>query len=288
MERMRIRANLSPPGWLPALALAGAWLLAMAPAGWAVDDDDPVEVILTTPDSAAPGSPVDIDGSGFGDDPRALFAWVASASSGFPFVTESAADTRIGAVLGDVASAESGVVQVWKGHRVALADRTVLSRGRLASISGTEVLVAQEKGAGGLFSALAASPQTLGSTRGAARLDVRFTPEVLPCVTPGIDVCMVIDDGANPGSTEGPSALEGPFSRMAASRSAGAPGTAFAACFRITLDAPVPTPDELAAIVAELLEIQFAALGVTATAAGPVLQVGHVSGIRSGFLTFSF
>lgn len=260
-------------------------LVPLAPS-WA-SDDDPLEVLAATPDSAPSGDLVTIDGSGFGEDPSALFAWVATANGGFPIVPVQASPTELSGLLTRVAVPSTGTLQVFRGQSVHLPDQAIFTQGRLATISGTELLVARQKASGPSFSATTASPNTLTSTLGVDGLEITITPAPLPCIKYGIDVDIIVDGGGNRGSG-GTDTSESTIQGLAAEQGTPTPSPAFAATLRISFDGELSTTDQLAAALAELLQTHFGKLGLTATATGSRVMVEASWGIHSGFLSLSW
>ena len=260
--------------------------LAVLPARAEAQTAARLAVTAVDPDGALPATPVVISGAGFGKAPEALFCWVDTGDGGFPFEVEAAADGRIDAVLGDVPSAATGSVKVWKGERVPLADRVVLSQGRLFSASDGAVFVSSATAVGPIFSAFGASPGTYGSVtvhdaQGEIRLDLGDLD--LGGDAQRVRVTAVIETGGDSGNSSPPAGnLVLPASAVAKAGTAADPS--WAATSTLGIDAPPPTVEALAAGLAEVLEAQLGSVGLTARAEGTELVVGHALGIRAGFL----
>lgn len=272
-------------------ALARAQILAVVAAFAAfaalpVRAETQLLVTAVDPASGLPGDPVAISGAGFGQAPEALLCWVDTGDGGFPFEVEATADGRIDAVVGEVALPATGAVKVWRGKRYPLADRVTLSQGRLVSASEGEVFVRGDAAVGPQFSSFGGSPGTAGSV--VVREELRLDLEDLDSGDPGgggqrVRVIAVIEtsDDSNNSSTGN---LTVPPNRLAR-RADSTAGPAWAASSTIEADAAPPTPEALAAALAEVLEGQLGSLGLTAHAEGTELVVGHVQGIRAGFVT---
>lgn len=248
----------------------------------------PLSVTAVDPDAALPGDPVAISGAGFGGSPAALLCWIDTGDGGFPFAVEAAADGRIDAVVGEAPSTVTGAMKVWRGKRYPLADRVTLSQGRLFSASAGEVFVRGAAAVGPDFSSLGGSPGTSGSVavREELRLDLKDLEDPDPTDPGGgpqrVRVTAVIETSEDSGnSTTGNLAVP---PNTIALRAGQAAGPAWAATSTIEADAAPPTPEALAAALAEVLEAQLGSLGLTARAEGTELVVGHVQGIRAGFV----
>lgn len=242
-------------------------------------------VTAVDPDSGLPGDPVAISGAGFGRSPEALLCWVDTGNGGFLFAVEAAADGRIDAVVGDVPSAATGAVEVWRGKRYPLADRVTLSQGRLFAASEGEVFVRGAAAVGPAFSSFGGSPGTLGSVtvQEELRLNLGDRDPGDPGGSPQrVRVVAVIEtsDDSNNSSTGN---LTVPPNRLAR-RADPTAGPAWAAASTIEADAAPSTPEALATALAEVLEAQLGSLGLTARAEGAELVVGHAQGIRAGFV----
>lgn len=255
----------------------------------------PLSVAAVTPGGGVPGDPVTISGAGFGQAPEALFCWVDTGDGGFPFEIEAAADDRIDAVVGAVPSAATGAVKVWRGKRYPLADRLVHSQGRLFSATSGEVFVRHAAAVGPDFSSFAGSPGTYGSAAvlGELRLD-------LEGVEPGcpggggsgggqqrVRVTAVIETGEDSGNNDNTNGNLVLLARGVAPMASppGQPaGPAWVATTLVETDAAPPTPEALAAGLAEVLAAQLGSLGLTARAEGTELVLGHADGIRAGFV----
>ncbi len=281
---------------LVAVALASCTILpAAATAQLAVTGVDPA--------GAFPGEPVVLTGTGFGQSPDALFCWVDTGDGGFPFEVTAATDRRIDATVGEVPVAATGTVKVWKGKRVPLADRVVLSQGRLFSATDGTVFVSSSAAVGPIFSAFGGSPGTFGSvtvngTQRELRLDLGLLD--LGDHQQRVRVTAVIETGsdAGNGTPNGylvqPPALPAPGDpppptaspRGASStKVAGNPADpAWAAAMTVETDASPASVEALAAGLAQVLQAQLGSAGLTARAEGTVVVVGHTLGIRAGFL----
>lgn len=276
-----------------ARALIAAVVTLGAFAALSVRAEAQLLVTAVDPASGLPGDPVAIAGAGFGPAPEALLCWVDTGDGGFPFDVEAAADGRIDAVVGDVAlpatGPATGAVKVWRGKRYPLADRVTLSQGRLYAASDGEVFVRGDAAVGPHFSSFGGSPGTAGSVvvREELRLDLGDLADPDPgdpCGGPQrVRVIAVIEtsDDSNNSSTGNLTVPPNRLARRADAKS----GPAWAASSTIEADAAPPTPGALAAALAEVLEAQLGSLGLTARAEGTELVVGHVQGIRAGFVT---
>jgi hypothetical protein len=239
----------------------------------------PPSVTAVAPDGALPGDPVAISGSGFGSAPEALFCWSDTGDGGFAFAVEAAADSRIEAVVGEVPSAVTGAVKVWRGKRYPLADRVALGQGRLFSASDGEVFVRHAGALGPDFSSFGGSPGTFGSVtvQGELRLDLKDLDgsgggQQRVRVTAVIETS---EDSDNNDTSTGNLVL----------RSGGqSAGPAWAATTTVETDAAPRTPEAFAAGLAEVLESQLGSLGLTARVEGTELVLGHAQGIRAGFV----
>jgi hypothetical protein len=270
-----------------AYALGVAILAAFAAPGEA--QLDPLTVSAVDPDAAPSGGPVAIYGTGFGPSPDALLCWADTGDGGVLFEIEAAADDRIDALVGPAPSSgtgsATGAVKVWRGKRYALADRVVLSQGRLLAASEGEVFVGGAVAVGPDFTVLGASPGTAGSV--AVREELRLDLEDLDPGGGGgpqrVRVTAVIETSGDSG-TGNSGLMAPPPSNPLALRAGKAAGPAWAATLTIEADAAPPTPEALAAGLAEVLEAQLGSLGLTARAEGTDLVVGHTRGIRAGFV----
>lgn len=271
----------SPLAWALIVAALASFAASAAPAA------AQLAVAGVDPDGALPGEPVAIFGTGFGRDPDALLCWVDTGGGGFPFEVTAATDGRIDAVLGAVPSAATGAVKVWKGKRHPLADRVILSQGRLFSASGGEVFVTGAAAQGPAFSAFAPSPGAFGS------VTVRGEPTELRLdlgdFDPGdggglrVRVTVVIETGGDSGSGS-PGNLEAPPNAVALRAGTVAGSPAWAAALTVGADAAPPTPEALAAGLADVLQDRLGSVGLTARAEGTEVVVGHALGIQAGFL----
>jgi len=267
--------------WVPVVAaLAALAAFALFPTGAQAQ----LAVTGIDPAGALPTEPVALFGAGFGQTPEALFCWVDTGSGGFPFEVEKATDQRIDALVGEVPAAATGAVTVWAGERYSLADRVVLSQGRLFSVSGTQVFVSGAGAVGPVFSAFGASPHTFGSVRVQGELRVDVDP-IRPPAGGGpqmVRVTAVIETGSDSGNGSPGNLAQSP-NRLAL-RAGGAAGPAWAATLTIEADAAPSTPEALAAGLAEAIQAQLGSLGLTARADGTEVVVGHTQGIRGGFV----
>lgn len=280
--------RLSALACAPALAVA-ATLAAFAAPVPVEAQATPLSVTAIDPAAGLPGDPVAISGAGFGRSPEALLCWADTGQGGFLFEVEAAADGRIDAVVGNVASTvvgtATGAVKVWRGKRYPLPDRVTLSQGRLYAASEGEVFVRGDAAVGPDFSAFGGSPGTFGSVT--VQEELRLDLEDLDPGDPGgggqrVRVVAVIETSGDSGNSSTGN-LTVPPNRLAR-RAGAAAGPAWAALSTIEADAAPPTPEALAAALAEVLEAQLGSLGLTARAEGTELVVGHVQGIRAGFL----
>jgi len=271
-----------------ARSLLGAALVTVVTLGTLVALPAPaaaqLAVTAVDPDGALPAEPVVVSGSGFGQDPDALLCWVDTGSGGFPFEVTAAADGHIDALLGAVPMAATGTVTVWQGERYALADRVVLSQGRLFAASDGELFVRRSAAAGPTFSAFAGSSATFGAVRAQGELRLDLQP-----VDPGgavqeVRVTAVIETSDDSGNSTPQGNLVFPLPSGALTTADKTGGPAWATSLTIGADAPPPTADALAAGLAEVLEAQLGSVGLTARAEGSVLVVSHAQGIRAGFL----
>lgn len=269
------------------LVVAALSTFAVFPAG----AEDQLTVTGVDPDGTLPGEPVAISGEGFGRDPEALFTWVDSGDGGFPFEVTEAFDGRIDAILGEVPSAATGAVKVWKGNRHPLADRVVLSQGRLFSASDGEVFVSSATALGPAFSSFGGSPGTHGSVmvQGEARLDLGSFD--FGGGDQRVRVTAVIETGEDSGNDASQGSLELRLNSRADARAVraglNADSPAWAATLTVGADAPPPTAEALAAGLAEVLETQLGSVGLTARAEGTEVVVDHALGIRAGFLNLT-
>jgi hypothetical protein len=269
-----------PPSFAAALAVAALAAFTLVPTG------AQAQLVVTgiDPAGALPTEPVTLFGAGFGQTPEALFCWVDTGSGGLPFEVEKATDQQIDAVVGEVPSAATGAVTVWTGERYSLADRVVLSQGRLFSVSASQVFVTGAGAVGPVFSAFGGSPGTFGSVRVQGELRIDVDP-IRPPPDGGaqrVRVTAVIETGSDSGNGT-PGNLRLPPNGIAL-RAGEATGPSWAATLTIEADAAPPTPEALAAGLAEAIEAQLGSLGLTARAEGTELVIGHTRGIRAGFV----
>lgn len=286
------------------LIVAALAAFVLLPAGATAQ----LAVTSVDPDGAFPGEPVVLSGSGFGQDPAALFCWVDTGAGGFAFEVTSAAGKSIDAVLGAVPAAATGAVKVWKGEAYALADRVLLSQGRLFAASDGEVFVGSAAAVGPAFSAFDSSPATFGSvTVHGTAVELRLDLDSLDLGGGGgpqrVRVTAVIETGSDSGSgtpqgnlvspsESGDGGDGGDGGTVGAPRAAVVAGSSvdpsWAATLTVGFDAPPATVEALAAGLAEILEAQLGSVGLTARAEGTEIVVGHVLGIRAGFVDLAF
>jgi len=227
-----------------------------------------------------------ISGGGFGDQPVDLFAWADTVSSGFSFELDRALETQIQGILGPVAAPATGDLKIWKGRAHSLENQSLLTQGRLFTISDTTLFVASHKAAGPVFSAFAGSANTLSSSRSAAGINLAFDPIELEPDGASIRVTVVIETGDDPGTGGTIRGQSHSFEYVTGLQSSGDPSSpAWAATFLISADLLPASQSALAQAVAELLQAQFGSIGLTATTNGAVLSVGHTLGVHAGFIT---
>lgn len=281
--KTRPRTPIPSPPLVCGLVVAALAAFAVFPAG----AEAQLTVTGVDPDGALPGEPVAISGAGFGQAPETLFAWVDSGGGGFPFEVTEASDGRIDAILGEVPSAATGAVKVWKGNRHPLADRVVLSQGRLFSASDSEVFVSSARAPGPAFSSFGGSPGTHGSVMAQEEVRLDLGPFDFDGGDQRVRVTAVIETGEDSSNDSSQGGLELLLDARALRAGLKADRPAWAATLSIGADAPPPTAEALAAGLAEVLEAQLGSVGLTARAEGTEVVVGHTLGIQAGFLNLT-
>ena len=255
---------------LPTILVLAAVALPALPVTAQVHSFTSLQVTAVDPHEGRTEDPVVISGTGFGQDPGALFCWVDAGTAGFPFEVTAATDSSLDAVVGATPSAATGAVKVWRGKGYPLRDRVLQSQGRLFAATSGEVFVRGAAAVGPDFSALVGStdsPWTSGSValRGALRVDVDPGGDPDPPPPQRVRVTAVIETSDEESS--GNEGLVAPPANVLVVRTAKA-GPAWAATLTIEADARPSTHEALAAGLAEMLEAQLGSLGLTAHAEG--------------------
>lgn len=286
----------SPPRQIAA-GLATASLLFLLGAGAAFSKASHAPIVFSIdPAAASPGDVVVLTGEGLHEGGDEAYAWVRSSSGGF--VLENPSDTGDGglaAIVGPVASASTGTVELWRGRGLDVPPSTLWVDGRLVSALESRVFVAHVASSGGpSFSALKASAATVEVPAEAGRfvtdVDDWFPLPVEPLPTVRVDA--VIETG---GSTNcgGGGPLLTPARPFKASTSGGQTPPSWALQVVVEPDRPFIGPAgswsaaSLAAALAAVLTEQFSSLGLTATADGSRLVIESAGGICGGFVTIS-
>ena len=272
------------------------WLvLAVSPA-FAGETRQSFSVDSIHPSAAHPGERVLLQGGGLDDGAADYLPWVRTASAGFLLDGPVAVAGGLKAVVGPVAYADTGSVEVWRGRAHALPPRTRRLDGRMVTTLDGRVFVAHHFASQGpAFSALSGSLGTVSSRVGTSTspgLVVDFDRFEPP--PPGIRVDAVIETGGSikdPGGTGGGGGGGGGGSRLRYSPTKSGAGPAWAFHLGLELDAPFVADgsrtgaERLVAALARVLNDEFASMGLVATADGSKLVLDSTGGIVGGFVT---